>query len=61
MVNHLRICKRSWSDHQQNERPLVTKEGKIYILWSYLAELMWRYMNREEYLFQKFLEAVKKI
>ena len=28
---------------------------------SYLAEFMWRYMNREEDLFQKFLEAAKKI
>ena len=26
---------------------------------SYLAELMWKYMNREEDLFQKFLEAAK--
>ena len=28
-------------------------------LSSYLAEFMWKYMNREEDLFQKFLEAAK--
>ena len=27
---------------------------------SYLAEFMWRYMNTDEDLFEKFLEAVKK-